>query len=180
LPVGTAIQSFVTILQKIPAAVIQPNHIGQVGPALAADMPLIAVSLDAVNESPIGIGGVVGLAFDGAQWIVSSGTRVSGLLRAEIWAANAVTMNQVINGLNTTLSAAGPDLVNAGFTSFQTQSAGGAEGIQLPDSSGALHATLDFSIVHEDIASPVIGPGGTIKEIDVTIDSQLNQVMTLK
>jgi len=180
LAASQAIQSFIAILQKIPPATIAADHIGLVGPAQAGDMPLIAVSLLAAAESPIGIGGVAGIGFDGAQWTVSTGTRTTGQMQVDIWAANAAAMNQISGAISTLLAGASADLTNAGFVLFQTAATIPGTGMQLSGGGAGLHTALTFSIVHEDIASPVIGPGGEIHEVDVTIDSQFHETMTLK
>ena len=177
---NTAIRSFITILGALPAGVIDPNRIGQSGPGGATDLPRIAVSLERVKESGIGIGGAVGLAFDGAQWITTTGTRASGLLRLEIWTAGATGMTQIADAVLTLLAGSGATLFTSGFVRFETETLRSAEAVSLGDLSAAIHRTLEFSVLHEDIATLTTGPGGVIKEIDVGINGQLNEKLIVK
>jgi hypothetical protein len=180
LAASAAIRSFITILSALPAAVIDPARIEQSGPTTAADLPRIAVSLAQVKEGGIGIGGVVGLQFDGAQWITSAGARTSGLLQLEIWAAGVPDVTQISDAVLDLLASSSGTLVTGGFVRFETEAIRPAEAVLLSDSSAAMHRMLHFSVVHEDIATLAIGPGGTIQEIDVEINGQLNQKLTVR
>ena len=177
---NTAIRTFITILGALPAGVIDPNRVGQSGPGVAADLPRIAVSFEQVRESGIGIGGVVGLAFDGAQWITSTGTRASGLLRVEIWTADEPGMSKIADAVLTLLAASRDTLFTSGFARFETRALHSAEAVSLRDVSGAVHRALEFSVVHEDVATLATGPGGVIKGIDVAINGQMNEKLTVK
>jgi len=55
-----------------------------------------------------------------------------------------------------------------------------AEAVSLRDVSGAVHRALEFSVVHEDVATLATGPGGVIKGIDVAINGQMNEKLTVK
>jgi len=143
-------------------------------------LPLIAVALSAAREAPTGIGGVAGLAFGGAQWTTTGGTRMAGRLQIEMWTAAVAQMNQLTDAVLTLVSSSAAALASSGFIAFETAAIHAAEGILLADSSTALHMILEYSIVHEDIASVVTGPGGTISEIDIGINGQFNEHMTLK
>lgn len=177
---STAIQSFITILSTLPAAVIQPDQIGQLNPAAAGDLPRIAVSFAQVKEGGIGIGGTVGLAFDGSQWITSTGTSASGVLQVEIWAAAIAQMTQIADAVLALLAGSATTLFNSGFVRFETQTLRAAETVLLSDSTPAFHRVLEFSVVHEEVATLATGPGGTIQEIDVGINGQLNETLTIK
>lgn len=176
-----AIQSFITILSTLPAAVIQPSQIGQLTPSATGDLPRIAVSFAKVKEGGIGIGGTVGLAFDGSQWITSTGTSASGVLQVEIWTAAIAQMNQIADAVLALLADSATALFNGGFVRFETQTLRSVETVLLIGSNNpALHRVLEFSVVHEDVATLATGPGGTIQEVDVTINSQFNEKLTVK
>jgi hypothetical protein len=166
-------------LKTIPTG-IGADRIGRAGPLAAADLPRIAIALDQVRESVTGVGAVTSVSFDGAQWNTVSGARVSGLLQIHIWAAGAAEITQVVEAVSTFLDSSFGALAAAGFAVFETQAIRPAEGLRLADDSPALHTTLEFSIVYERVATLASGPGGRIAEIDVTIDGQLNETMTVK
>lgn len=175
-----AAQSIIGVLKGIPAGLIGPDRIGFSGPAQATDLPLVAVALGPVREPPIGIGGTAGLAFDGAQWIASTGTRISGQLRVEMWTAGVVQMNALVDGVLAFLEDSTAALHANGFTAFQTAAIRATEGLLLADQTPALHATLEYSIVHEDVTTLTTGAGGIIREIDVAIDGQFDENMIVK
>ncbi len=175
-----AIQDIIEILKGVPAAVIGPDRIGFSGPAAGADLPVIAVAVSGAREGPAGIGAVAGLASSGGQWTTTTGTRTAGQLRIELWTAGVASMNQLTSAVLTQLAASGAALNSSGFTAFETAAIRAAEGMRLPDSTTALRAVLEYSIVHEEVTSVVSGPGGAIKEIDVAIDGQFNEQMTVK
>jgi hypothetical protein len=180
LSATTAVQEMIAILKGLAAGVISPDHIGFSGPAVAADLPTIAVALSATREAPVGIGGLAALSPSGAQWSTSTGTRTVGQMQIELWAAGIAAMNQLTPAILTLLDSSGATLAANGFTAFGTAAIRAAEGIQLPDSTGALHAVLEYSMVHDETSTAVSDPAGNIKEIDVTIDGQFNEQMTLK
>ena len=146
-----AIRDIITLLQTIPAAVISQDRIARSDPAAAADLPLIAVSLGPVKTNSIGIGGLVVLAFDGAQWNTTTGTRLAGRLQIEIWAADAAKMAQLTDAVLTLLANSTAALNSSGFVMFETESIRPVQAATLPDTSVALHTTLEFSVTHEDI-----------------------------
>jgi hypothetical protein len=179
LSAGKAVQDFIAVLRTIPAETIAPDRIGLSGPAHAPDLPLLAVSLAPSREAPIGIGGVVGLSRLDEQWTTTTGTRTSGRLHLDIWAATTNGINQLAEAVIALVDSSAAALRDRGFIRFETGAIRPAEGLLLADSTTALRAGFDFSIVHEDIAGLVSGPGGNIREIDVAIDSQFNQNFTI-
>lgn len=180
LGANKAIQDLVAALKNIPAAVIAPERIGQPRPARALDLPAIAVSIGPVREGPIGIGGVVGMAFDGARWTTTTGTSFSGLLQTEIWAADSGKASEIADAVFAVLAGSAAALRDSGFIRLTTEAIRPMETVALADATSSVRAVLEFSVVHEEIAGLVTGPGGIIREIDVEIDSQFNEKMTVK
>jgi hypothetical protein len=178
-----AVSKFIQVLQGIPAAVIIPDHIGLRRPTGTADLPMIAVSIANARESPVGIGQHVALTRIGAEeWATTSGSRCTGELQAELWAANATaataisTMTSAVLGRLNEQAAA---LRIAGFVDLSLKSLGPAQPATVGP-HGAFMMPLVFETTYEDLATPPPGGEGIIRTVHVGLTGELEESMEIK
>jgi hypothetical protein len=167
-----AVLSFVQVLQGLPSGVIATDRIGMRRPASASELPMIAVSLAAVRESPVGIGRHVALARVGPEaWATTSGSRCTGELHAELWAAGAAEISTLTSAVLDRLDAQASAARTGGFVDLSLRGLGPAQ----PAAAGAgaaLMMPLVFDITFEHLQTPPPGGEGIIRTVHVDLTGE--------
>lgn len=177
--VWKAVQDFIQVLKLIPESVIPPDRIGVKRPSRIQDLPAVVVAIGEVEESPIGIGGLVKThRVSENQWIEARGKKASGILLIEIWASSEEVMNEVASAVFQTIEASEKLIRGMGFIRFSNR-----EVRPMEDVLGMIRAVrmvIGYSIVYEEIKADTVGPGGIIKQVHVEIGDEFNEEMDLR
>jgi hypothetical protein len=182
-----AVQNFLPILNLIPESVLPASHIGVGRPTKDSDLPALVVAIREVKVTSVGLGGLVGLGKlkkveeeDTQQWKETRGSRSSGLLTIEVWGSTAEKILELTNAVFKQLETSEAKLGEAGFLKFANQEVRPIEEAKLgAGDSKALRMAIGFSIVYEEIKSDTIGPEGIIKRINVDINDQFDESMSI-
>lgn len=169
----------IQVLKLIPESVIPANHIGMRIPSRRQDLPAIVIAIGEVKESPIGIGEMVGMQrVSDNQWIEVTGSKTSGLLSIEIWAASEEEMNEVTGTVFQIVEASEGKLRGMGFIKFGNSELKPVENVTVAR-QGAVRRVIRYSIIYEEIKVSTVGPGGIIRQVHVEIDDQFQEKMDL-
>ena len=167
-----AVLGFVQVLQGLPASVIAGDRIGMRRPASPGELPMVAVSLAAVRESPVGIGGHVALSrIAPEEWATTSGSRCTGELHAELWADTATGVSSLTSAVLDRLDAQASALRAAGFVDLSLRGLGPAQPATA-GSGAALMMPLVFETTFEHLRTPPPGGEGIIRTVHVDLTGE--------
>ena len=174
-----ALLEFIETLKGIPETVVPSDHIGMKIPAGSSELPALVVSLGEMEESPIGIGGMVGMhRTPDEAWAESRGKKVSGILFAEIWAGDENKVLEVAHALFQNLESQAEILRGKGFIRFVHREVKPIETVKVGEET-AKRMVTGYSMVFEEVETETTGPGGIIRRIHVDIDHELGEEMDI-
>lgn len=174
-----AVAAFIEVLRELPAATIAPERIGLGRPGAAGELPAIVVSMADAYESTIGLGNVVQLAeVEPANWVATTGRRVRGQLRVELWAADAAAIAQLTSAVLEHAQLQASALRAAGFAGLSLTVLGPAQ----PMRSGSVDAQmmpLAYAAVFEHLVTPPPGGEGVIRTVHVDLTGETAERMDI-
>jgi hypothetical protein len=173
VPAWEALQSLITLLKTLPAALVAQDHVGLRRPSGPADLPRVVVSASDVEDLQAGLGGIVSShQVSSTSWASDTGILSSGTFMIELWATDETTLVNLATGvvgvLENSAAAAG-----AGFGKLTIQSAGPINLTTLdgqpPGSDTGLRLPVGGIFSFEAVSTVQTGPGGIIKQVDVDV-----------
>ncbi len=174
-----AVLSLIEVLKAIPESVIPAGHIGVRRPQSGADLPAVVVFLRDATESPIGIGGCVGVGqVEPGQWVETTGSKVVGTLCVEVWTTLAQGVTPAVDAVFAALAAGQVALRGAGFLKFGSRALKPAEAATIADEA-ALMMGLQYAVTYEEVKAATAGPGGIIQQVHVQVDGEFNEEMDI-
>jgi len=175
-----AVLKFVQMLRGLPSGVIAADRIFLTRPAKAADLPMIAVSMAAARESPVGIGCHVDLREAApAEWATTNGTRARGELHAELWTGSATEAMTLANAVLARIDDRAAALRADGFLDLSITTLGPAQPM-LAGADAALMMPLVFATTFENLVTPPPGGEGTIKTVHVDLTGEIGETMDIR
>lgn len=179
----SALLEVVQILKLIPAGVVAASHIGLARPSKAADLPAIVAVVNEIKESTIGIGGLASNErIDADHWRDVSGSRATGTMLLEIWAATPEKVIEVADAVFQRMKDAATDLREKGFIRFDHREVRPIEEsrLGLDEAGRAFKMAVGFAIIYEEIKTDTVGPGGIIKRVHVEINDSFQEEMDIQ
>ena len=175
-----AVLKFVQILRGLPPGVIAGERIFMQRPARAAELPMIAVSMTDVRESPVGIGNHVHLGeIAPDEWATTTGTRAMGALHAEVWAANANEALTLVSAVLQRVHEEAAAMRGLGFLDLSIQTLGPAQPMPA-GTDAALMMPLVFETTFENVVTPPPGGEGVIKTVHVELTGELDETLDIR
>jgi hypothetical protein len=175
-----AVLKFVQMLRGLPSSTIASERIFMRRPANASELPMIAVSMMAARESPVGIGHHVDLSIIAPdQWATTTGTRAQGELHAELWAASATEALTLASAALARIDDQRLAMRTGGFLDLSLKTLGPAQPM-LAGTDAALMMPLVFETTFENLVTPPPGGEGIIKTVHVDLDGELDETMEIR
>lgn len=175
-----AVLKLVQTLRGLPSSVIAAERIFLTRPAKAADLPMIAISMAAARESPVGIGRHVDLSETAPEeWATTTGTRAKGELHAELWVASATEAMTLANAVLARIDDQAAAMRAGGFLDLSVTTLGPAQPM-LAGTDAALMMPLVFATTFENLVTPPPGGEGTIKTVHVDLTGEIGETMDIR
>lgn len=168
------------MLRGLPPGVIAGERIFMRRPANAAELPMIAVSMQASRESPVGIGRHVDLSLIAPdEWATTTGTRAKGELHAELWAATGTDALTLASAALARIDDQAVAMRAGGFLDLSLKTLGPAQPM-LAGTDAAVMMPLVFETTFENLVTPPPGGEGTIKTVHVDLTGELDESMEIR
>jgi len=174
-----AVLSLIEVLKTIPVSVIPPDHIGVRRPTRRTDLPAIVVSMGEVAESPIGIGGWVGVGQAApGQWGEATGSKAAGVIAVEVWTTVTQGVTPVADALFAALAAGQTSLRGAGFVKFGNRTIKPVDAATVANQA-ALMMGIEYAVTYEEVKAATTGPGGIIQQVHVDVAGEFDEQMDI-
>jgi hypothetical protein len=172
------INDIIELLKLFLEDMMPSGHIGQGRPGRKQDLPTIAVSIGEIKESPIGIGGMIGIQREEEdQWIEKRGSRISGLLFIEVWATDKTEAMGIANALFQSFEDSKKEIRERGFIQFAEREIRTIEDSAI-DNHNAVKMVTVYSVTYETVA--ILEPEeGVISQVHVKITDGFTEEMDL-
>jgi hypothetical protein len=165
----------VGLLARTPDPVLSAERLAARRPAVASDVPAIAIGVELTRDQPRGIGRELGLDRQGAD--VRHGDIYSGTLAFEIYAANPGSSAALAGAVERRLSGPAEDVRSQGFLRLEPAGLLPAEQIVQQPAAGSAFAAwrqrLDYRFSCEIEEQPPDSAGGPIRRVDIEMGGDL-------
>jgi hypothetical protein len=165
------------VLAAQPGRVLPSGSIAARRPASAAELPAIAISVEATRADELGLGRLVRgseLLADGARMREDVlGERFGGTLELTVWAADAAAAESLARAAAAKLHAARAALRERGFAVLRPVALHAMERLR-PEPAGAPFTPwsqrLAYRFTFDLVEGGIVAGGGVIRRIDVDTD----------
>jgi hypothetical protein len=165
----------VDLLARTPQPVLSAERLAARRPAVASDVPAIAIGVELAGEQPRGLGRDLGPDARGAD--SRRGDLYSGTLAFDIYAANAGSSHALAGALEQRLAGSREDLRASGFLRLEPIGLRPAEQVVHQPAAGSPFAAwrqrLDYRFSCEIEDEPPEDIGGRIRRVDVEMRGDL-------
>jgi hypothetical protein len=170
-----AVAAFIEMLRGLPASTVQAERVGLGRPAGAAELPAIVVSLGLARETGIGLGNLVHLAeVEPGSWAATTGSRVKGELRLELWAADAAGIATLTSAVLDRARAQAMALRAGGFLGLSLSLLGPAQPVRA-GLADAQMMPLAYAADFEHLVTPPTGDAGVIRTVHVDLVGEIGE-----
>lgn len=165
----------VDLLTRAPDPVLSAERLAARRPAVASDVPAIAIGVEVAGEQPRGLGRDLGLDATGAD--SRRGDQYSGTLAFDIYAPNVASSRALADALEQRLAGSREDLRASGFLRLEPIAILPAEQVVHQPAAGSSFAPwrqrLDYRFSCEIEDAPPEEAGGRIRRVEVEMRGDL-------
>ncbi|MBI4873170.1 MAG: hypothetical protein HY822_00910 [Acidobacteria bacterium] len=171
-----AMAEFAELLRSAPGVPVAGSRVGRKRPETGGDVPCVVLGLGEMEQSPAGIGRWIAARPQREDlWVETRGTRWSGLLAVEAWAAAGEAAAALADAVSRAVEESPELAARKGFLLLEEREAMSVDSVKLSDQTFASRAGLVYRMIHEQSTSQETGPGGIVELIHVDLDSEFGE-----